>query len=137
VLSSAAASVDAQTDLPQTDLRQLTRNPTPWLGQPQLLMEAPGSKIGATVRDLRRDEARGQWLWHGVAVERVAPDSPASRAGLMTGDIIIELDQVCVGGAWQFERLLHETPPGHEIPIAILRKGLRSNLTVKPEMAGS
>ena len=65
----------------------------------------------------------------GVAVETVAEDSPAARAGLKPGDVITRFQ----GRALNEPRLrsaIALTPPGSKVPIEVLREGKPRQLTV-------
>jgi serine protease Do len=59
----------------------------------------------------------------GAIVSQVTPDSPASRAGLKSGDVLRELDgrKILNGGALQVA--VSETAPGAAIELGILRDG--------------
>jgi serine protease Do len=67
----------------------------------------------------------------GAIVAQVTPDSPASRAGLKSGDVIDELNgqKVLNGGALQVA--VSEDTPGTTITLGILRNGSPQNLTLK------
>jgi serine protease Do len=67
----------------------------------------------------------------GAIVAQVTPDSPASRAGLKTGDVIDELNgqKVVNGGALQVA--VSEDMPGTTIALGILRNGSPQTLNVK------
>lgn len=69
-------------------------------------------------------------------VERVRDGSPATRAGLRSGDVIVEFDGERVRGVRHFSRLVLETPPGRTVKSTISRNGARLTLDVTPE-AGS
>jgi len=76
-------------------------------------------------------------LLHGapeiaVLVVHVEPDSPASRAGLREGDLILSLDSAPVSGIDDLHRLLTEERVGAPTPIAVLRRGERQELTITP-----
>ncbi|MGH7489226.1 MAG: PDZ domain-containing protein, partial [bacterium] len=58
-------------------------------------------------------------------------DSPASRAGLEVGDVILEYNGQKVIGAEEFSRLVRETPVGREVQIRISRAGADRALTAK------
>jgi len=67
----------------------------------------------------------------GAIVAQVTPDSPASLAGLKTGDVIDELNgqKVVNGGALQVA--VSEDMPGTTIALGILRNGSPQTLNVK------
>ena len=77
------------------------------------LLTGPGAQIGASFRNLTASEARqGKtepfWLFidrGGVVIEQVRPDSPASRAKLMSGDRITMFDGQRVSNASEFSKL--------------------------------
>jgi serine protease Do len=97
-----------------------------------------GSEIGATVRDAdESDLKREKWATPaGVVVEEVRRDSPAARAGLRAGDLIVEFDGERVRSARQFARLVQETPPGRTVKGIAVRGGQKVAFEVTPE-AGS
>jgi serine protease Do len=94
-----------------------------------------GSEIGVSVRDLTSDEiARAKLAPSGgVFVRDVREGSPASRAGLMTGDIIVEFDGERVRSASQFTRLVRESAPGRQVTSSIVRGGARRDVQITPD----
>jgi serine protease Do len=81
--------------------------------------------LGISMNDVTPDNARFFDLQDasGAIVAQVSPDSPASRAGLKTGDVISELNgqKVVNGGALQVR--VSEMEPGAQIALGILRNG--------------
>jgi serine protease Do len=71
----------------------------------------------------------------GVVVGRVAPDSPASKAGLKETDVITEVDGQRVEGATQFRRMIRETPAGRTVQLTVWREGRAQNLSAKLDQA--
>jgi len=61
---------------------------------------------------------------HGVLVARVTPGSPADKAGIERGDIILEFDNRRIDRIEDLQKILAEKKHGCECEIAILR-GLR------------
>ena len=59
--------------------------------------------------------------------------SPANRAGLLTGDMIVRLDGEPVTGADDLIRLLTGERIGREVEIGVLRLGKPRTFTVVPE----
>ena len=90
----------------------------------------PGSAIGVRVRDLTAEEASAS---SGVYVEEVLTGTPAQRAGILKGDVVIEFDGERVRSVRAFTRLVSETPPQRRVRAVILRDGLRRALNVTPE----
>jgi serine protease Do len=97
------------------------------------LLGGRGSQIGVSIRDVRTDDKAQS----GVVVEEVAPDSPAAKAGIKTGDIITEFDGERVRSVRQFTRLVQETPAGRKAPTTVLRDGQRVNVSVEPRESDS
>jgi serine protease Do len=106
---------------------------------PRMLLEGPGGEIGVTVRELRSEEISGAKLPQagGVFVRDVREGSPASRAGLKAGDIVVEFDGERVRGVRHFTRFVRETPPGRAVKATIVRDGSRHTLDVTPEQGRS
>lgn len=91
------------------------------------------SYIGVGLQEIDDDRARALKLKEttGVEVSFVEDDSPASRAGLETGDVILEYNGQKVIGFEEFSRLVRETPVGREVKMRISRGGAERTLTVK------
>jgi len=103
------------------------------VGAPAVWAQARGSEIGVSVRELRSEEAAASR--EGVFVEDVRADSPASRAGLRTGDIVVEFDGERVRSVRQFTRLVRETPPGRAVKATVVRGGSRQALDITPQQS--
>lgn len=57
----------------------------------------------------------------GVFLAEIVKNSPAEKAGLMEGDVIIECLSMPVRSVMQFQRMVRETPPGREVQIKVYR----------------
>jgi S1-C subfamily serine protease len=88
-----------------------------------MMLDGHGAQIGVEVNDVAE----------GVRIEAVDDNSPASKAGLHTGDIVVELDGERVRSARQFSRLIQETADGRSVALAITRDGKRQVVNVTPE----
>jgi len=92
-----------------------------------------GSQIGVTIRDFTEEDLKGKAAGTGgVVIERVEDDSPAAKAGLKSGDVVVEFDGERVRSTRQFVRLVQETPLGRPIQAAVMRDGQRVTLSVQP-----
>lgn len=94
-----------------------------------------GSRIGASVRDVDEDDVKERRLASesGALLSDVDDDTPASRAGLKAGDVVIEYDGERVRSARQLTRLVQETPAGRKVAVVVSREGNRMSFTVEPE----
>ena len=68
----------------------------------------------------------------GVLVASIEDDSPAARAGLTTGDVILGFAGSGVSGIDDLHRLLTDERIGTPAPIVVLRRGERRQLTIVP-----
>jgi S1-C subfamily serine protease len=69
----------------------------------------------------------------GVLVAGVEPSSPADRAGLLQGDVIIGYGDQMVGSIDDLHRLLVDEKVGVPMVLTFLRRGELRTLTVTPE----
>jgi serine protease Do len=67
----------------------------------------------------------------GALVAEVAKDSPAEKAGLQRGDVIIRFDDKKVTVMSTLPPIVAQTPVGKEIEIVVIRKGKEKRLTVR------
>jgi serine protease Do len=96
-------------------------------GRHVMMLDGRGSSIGVRIA-----EADTQ----GVRIEDVDEGSPAEKAGVRAGDVVVEFDGERVRSARQFARLVQETPDGRTVKATIVRGGSRQTLDITPE-AGS
>lgn len=90
-----------------------------------------GGYLGIGVAEI--DDQRAQELKlsdpHGVEVKHLDDNSPASKAGLKVGDLVLEYNGERVEGVDQFIRLVRETPSNRTVHLKILRGGAPQTLT--------
>lgn len=89
------------------------------------------SYLGIAVVEIEADRAKALHLKEarGVEVTCVDEESPASKAGLKPGDVVLEYNGERVQGGEQFVRLVRETPPGHNAALLVVRNGANQTLT--------
>ncbi len=66
----------------------------------------------------------------GLLIVRVEPDSPASRAGLLIGDILVGIDGVVLNDTDDLQAILSGDRVGATVPAEIIRGGALMTLTV-------
>lgn len=67
---------------------------------------------------------------HGLLLVRVEPDSPAAKAGLLIGDILVALDGQPVQDAEDLQALLRGERVGKSVPASIIRGGSAQTVQV-------
>src|SRR5262245_8253835 len=97
-----------------------------------LFMPGLGPTIGISVRDPAPEELSKAKLAEpgGAVVSGLVDSSPASKAGLKSGDIVVEFDGERVRSARHLTRLVQETPAGRTVRMAIARDGSRQTLDI-------
>ena len=68
----------------------------------------------------------------GVLVTNVEPDSPAAKAGVSDGDLIVELDGKPVASIDDLLRLMTDERVGVTIPLTVIRRTEKVVLEVTP-----
>ena len=68
----------------------------------------------------------------GVFVTSVEPESPAERAGLLEGDVVVEYGGARVAGIDDLHRLLSEAEPGDEALLTLVRGGQKLDVRITP-----
>jgi len=88
--------------------------------------------LGVMIQPLTPDLAEGLGIdvSQGVLVADVSEDSPAAKAGLKSGDVVVEFDGVPVATIGEFRNMVSTVPPGTSKSITVLRDSKRKNLTV-------
>jgi serine protease Do len=66
----------------------------------------------------------------GALVSEVTPDSPAAKAGIQRGDVIVSFGKKPVEDARALPIMVAGTPVGQEVPITVLRNGEKHQLSV-------
>lgn len=89
------------------------------------------SYLGINALEVTPDRAKTLNLKdeRGVEVTKVEDDSPAAKAGMKQGDVVVEFNGEKVEGVEQFIRLVRETPIGRQVKIVVWRNGANQTLT--------
>jgi len=127
VVTVAVSSLSAQTARVPFDAAQGRQvEPRRERGQ-AFVLDGRGSQLGVMVSDVDAKAAAG------VKIDEVNPDSPAEKAGIKAGDVVIEFDGERVRSARQFTRLVQETPEGRSVSIGLMRDGKKQTVNATPE----
>ena len=92
--------------------------------------------LGVAIRPVDADDAQASGLKEirGAKVGGYSPseeESPAARAGMQPGDIIVTVDGKPVTGVGGLQRIVRAHKPGETIDVEIVRYGTRKTLKVK------
>jgi serine protease Do len=68
---------------------------------------------------------------HGALVSQVMPDSPASKAGIRTGDVILEYNGHAITKAGELPRLVGGTAVGGTATLKVIREGKPLTITTQ------
>ncbi|HVN03334.1 MAG TPA: PDZ domain-containing protein [Bryobacteraceae bacterium] len=95
------------------------------------LRASGGSYLGIGVAEIDAGRAKALKLneVRGAEVKSVDPDSPAAKAGLKEGDVVLEYNGQRIEGTEQFVRLVRETPVDRQVQLVVWRNGATQTLT--------
>lgn len=69
----------------------------------------------------------------GVLIGEVQPGTPASKAGLKPGDVILQFNGREVSSTNELQGYVEQTPIGSKVPVVVLRDGKRLTIDVTVE----
>jgi len=127
-VAAAVGTLVAQGPAPPLAERQ--NGPRPRV----MMFDGRGSQIGVMVDDLTADDLKTlTGVTSGVRIQNVNAESPAAKAGVREGDVVVEFEGEKIRSARQFSRLVEETVAGHSVKLGIVRNGTRQTVEVTPE----
>ncbi len=88
--------------------------------------------LGVLIQDVTKELAKSFGLdaTKGALVSEVVKDSPAEKAGLERGDVILEFGGIAIDKRNDLPRLVADRGPGAKADLLVLRKGKKKTLTV-------
>jgi serine protease Do len=88
-----------------------------------------GVKVQALTSELAKQlNLSGQT---GALVGEVTPNSPAEKAGLKPGDVVIEFDGKAVSDSRHLRLMVAEKAPGSKVSVKVVRDGKQQTFTVE------
>jgi Do/DeqQ family serine protease len=92
-------------------------------------------RIGLTTQDVTPEEARvlGSSASQGATVVEVAKDSPADKAGVRTGDVIVAVNGRPIRGSADVRNQVGLIPVGEDVEFKVLRDGRVLTLKARVE----
>jgi S1-C subfamily serine protease len=101
------------------------------LGRDLVIAVGPRGLAGAEVADLNPELADYFGTASGALVLSVAPETPAARAGLRAGDVVVRAGGVGVASPRDLRRAIVEADRTKQLPLDVIRKGKREALTLR------
>jgi S1-C subfamily serine protease len=97
--------------------------------------EVRRGRLGVQVKDLTPElvETMGVNAQQGAVVDFVDVLSPAQRAGIVPGDVILSVDGDPVRGAADLRNRIGLTPVGQQVQLVLLRKNAAKTLAITIE----
>ena len=95
--------------------------------------DAAGDRLGIAAVELD-ERARDNWrLSGGIQVGEVYPDSPAEAAGLVPGDVIVQLGYNAIADLGDYDRVVAALPANTPIALRFFRRGRSIFSTIEVE----
>ena len=91
--------------------------------------------VGISMQDVTPDVAE-QWGFPvklGVLVAEVISGSPAAAAGIIPGDIIVEIDGINISRVTEFKSIVNSKTPGTDITVVLWRQNEKRQLKLRLE----
>ena len=89
--------------------------------------------LGVLIQDVTLDlaESFGMKQPRGALVAKVLPDSPAKKAGIQVGDVIIEFNNEDIRNSAALPPIVGSSKVGLQLPVTVIRNGREKSLKVK------
>jgi len=89
--------------------------------------------LGVQITDLDPDVVTALELQvsAGAVVSSVVPESPAQKAGIEPGDVIVKVDDEVIEGASDLRNTIGLTPAGSEVVVGLIRDNRRLDFEVR------
>lgn len=95
--------------------------------------EIRGGYLGVQSHTLTESLAKFFGVKSGVLVEEVSDGSPAEKAGIQVGDIIVSVDGEGVESSSDLREIVSSREPGDEVTVKLVRQGKEVSVRAKLE----
>ncbi|PIE56372.1 MAG: serine protease [Desulfobulbus propionicus] len=88
--------------------------------------------LGVIIQDVDEELAQSFNLENaeGILISEVTPDSPAKKAGIEQGDVLLSMDGVPLKGVTDLRNRVAMVPPGSKVEFEVVHDGRSRNITV-------
>ncbi len=98
----------------------------------QVSSAKPSAALGLAVAPLTAEERAASQLEIGVAVREVQPGTPAAKAGLRQGDVIIAVNNARVSTPAELKAKVQAADKARPLAMLVMRDGRRQFIAVQP-----
>jgi Do/DeqQ family serine protease len=101
--------------------------------------EVKRGRIGVAIQDLTPDLAKSMSTNHttGAVIARVEPGSPAERAGLKSGDLVVAANGVPIRSGTQLRNMIGLSRIGDQVELTVDRRGAEQRVPVSIAQAST
>ena len=114
----ARAIAQEQSDVASGSERYIPEQVVPWGGMPGVPQGTPSWRFPS------------QSETPGALVTKVTPDTPAEKAGLQAGDIILAVNDEKITLAMDLAQIVQKYKPGDTITLTIIRDGAEQSVQI-------
>lgn len=95
--------------------------------------EVRRGRLGVLIQDLTPElsEALSLDIDSGAVITRIEPGSPAEKAGLQAGDVVVAVEGVAIANAADLRNRVGLVRAGEEVRVTVVREGARQDFPVE------
>ena len=96
-----------------------------------MFFDGSRSYLGVETEEVTKDNFAkyGLAAVRGVAIEKVVEGSPAEKAGLQNGDVVVRVNNEEITSVRKLSRVLGEISPDHQAKLTVVRNGAEREVT--------
>jgi serine protease Do len=122
-------------NMPEMRMPEITIPPIPPMEIPRFSMSYQNPMLGITGESLGQQEQFAEFLGvkDGVLVKSVGKDSPAEKAGIKAGDVIVKVDDSKVSSTREITSVLRSAKSKKTVTVIVVRNKKEMPITVTVE----